>query len=122
MAHTAHKISGMRDPGKKTNEEPIAWLKIGEVSERAGGGIETLRFYERSGLLDPPRRTEAGYRLYNAEALDRLAFIKRAQMLGFSLGEIRQIIAERKAGQSPCVKVREVVRRRLRELDERMAE
>jgi MerR family transcriptional regulator, copper efflux regulator len=99
-----------------------ARLKIGEVAERTGVGIETLRFYERSGLLEPPVRTEAGYRMYNAEALDRLAFIRRAQVLGFSLDEIRQIIIEKRAGQSPCAKVREVVRGRLKELDERMAE
>lgn len=103
-------------------ELPSVRVKIGEVAERTGIGIETLRFYERSGLLDPPVRTEAGYRLYNAEALDRLAFIRRAQVLGFSLVEIRQIIVEKRAGQSPCAKVREVVRDRLRELDERMAE
>jgi DNA-binding transcriptional MerR regulator len=54
--------------------------------------------------------------------LERLAFIRRAQVLGFSLEEIGRVIAERRAGQSPCAEVREVVRRRLAELDERMAE
>ena len=96
------------------------WLKIGEVSERSGIGLEALRFYERSGLLDRPARTEAGYRLYNEEALERLEFIKRAQVLGFSLDEIARIIAEKRAGQSPCAEVREIVRRRLQEIDERM--
>ncbi|HYE75682.1 MAG TPA: MerR family DNA-binding protein, partial [Blastocatellia bacterium] len=91
-------------------------------SALAGVGIEALRFYERSGLLDPPQRTESGYRLYNSDALERLAFIKRAQMLGFSLDEIARLIAERRAGQNPCSEVREIVRRRLKELDERMAQ
>jgi DNA-binding transcriptional MerR regulator len=54
--------------------------------------------------------------------LERLAFIKRAQVLGFSLDEIKRIIAERRAGQSPCAGVREIVRHRLEELDERMAQ
>src|SRR5215210_8405634 len=97
-------------------------LKIGEVSRASGIGIETLRFYEKSGLLDRPVRTGSGYRMYDPEVLDRLAFIKRAQVLGFSLDEIKRIIAERRAGQSPCAGVREIVRHRLEELDERMAQ
>jgi DNA-binding transcriptional MerR regulator len=97
-------------------------LKIGEVSKLSGVGIEALRFYEKSGLLNRPARTGSGYRLYHREVLDRLAFIKKAQMLGFSLNEVKQIIAESAAGQSPCRGVREVVRQRLQELDERMAQ
>lgn len=101
---------------------PRVRLKIGEVSKLSGVGIETLRFYEKSGLLKRPSRTGSGYRMYDGDALERLAFIKRAQVLGFSLNEIKQIIAEKDAGQSPCAEVREVVRRRLHELDERMAQ
>ena len=97
-------------------------LKIGEVARRAGVGVETLRFYERSGLLDRPARTEGGYRLYDAKALKTLEFIKRAQSLGFTLEEIKRIIAESRAGQRPCAEVRETVRRRLAELDEQMAQ
>ncbi|MGH9769234.1 MAG: heavy metal-responsive transcriptional regulator [Blastocatellia bacterium] len=97
-------------------------LKIGEVAKRTGIGIETLRFYERSGLLNQPARTEGGYRLYDAEALKVLEFIKRAQTLGFTLEEIKRVMAESRAGQSPCAEVRETVRRRLAELDERMAQ
>lgn len=99
-----------------------ALLKIGQVAAISGIGIETLRFYERAGLLDRPRRTEGGYRLYDADVLERLAFIKRAQVLGFSLDEIAHLIAERRAGRSPCTEVREIVRRRLSELDERLAQ
>ncbi len=58
-------------------------LKIGEVSQMSGIGIEALRFYERSGILGKPARTATGYRLYDASVLDRLAFIKKAQTLGF---------------------------------------
>jgi DNA-binding transcriptional MerR regulator len=99
-----------------------ALLKIGEVARRAGVGIETLRFYERSGLLNRPARTEGGYRLYDSKALKALEFIKRAQSLGFTLEEIKRIMAESRAGQRPCAEVRETVRRRLAELDEQMAQ
>lgn len=102
--------------------ESSAALKIGEVARLSGIGIETLRFYERSGLLGRPGRTESGYRLYHREVLERLDFIKRAQILGFSLDEIKQIIAEKQAGESPCEAVRDIVRTRLQELDEHMRE
>ena len=97
-------------------------LKIGDVSKKSGIGIEALRFYEKSGLLDKPSRTFSGYRVYGPEILERLAFIKRAQALGFSLDEIKRIIEDARTGQSPCDEVKEIVSRRLKELDERMRE
>jgi len=106
----------------KTRPAASATLKIGEVAKASGVGIETVRFYEKSGLLDQPPRTESGYRLYDAEVLDRLDFIKRAQTLGFSLDEIKRVITDWRAGQSPCAEVREIVRSRLADLDERMRE
>ena len=103
-------------------EEGRRMLKIGEVSKRSGVGIEALRFYEKGGLLDRPSRTFSGYRVYGEEVLERLAFIKRAQALGFSLEEIRRIVDDARKGQSPCDEVREIVRRRMAELDERLRE
>ena len=97
-------------------------LKIGDVSKRSGVGIEALRFYEKGGLLDKPSRTYSGYRVYGEEVLDRLAFIKQAQALGYSLDEIRRIIDDARKGESPCDEVREIVRRRMAELDERLRE
>jgi DNA-binding transcriptional MerR regulator len=97
-------------------------LKIGDVAKHSGIGIEALRFYERSGLLESPLRTENGYRVYDAAVLDRLTFIKQAQTLGFSLNEIKRIIDDARAGKSPCDEVRELVRRRLAELDARLQE
>jgi DNA-binding transcriptional MerR regulator len=97
-------------------------LKIGDVAKLSGIGIEALRFYEKSGLLDRPARTQSGYRLYRRDVLDRLAFIKQSQTLGFSLDEIRSILNDARAGKSPCDEVREIVRHRLEELDERMRE
>ena len=103
-------------------EEGRRMLKIGEVSKRSGVGIEALRFYEKGGLLDSPARTESGYRVYSEEVLKRLDFIKRAQALGFSLDEIRRIIDDARKGESPCDEVREIVRRRMAELDARLRE
>ncbi len=106
----------------KFEEEIIARssLKIGEVSQASGIGIEALRFYERSGILGKPARTASGYRVFDQSVLDRLAFIKKAQTLGFSLDEIRRIIAESNAGESPCAEVREIVRRRLKDIDKHL--
>ena len=103
-------------------EEGRRMLKIGDVSKRSGIGIEALRFYEKSGLLDAPARTYSGYRVYGEEVLERLSFIKRAQALGFSLDEIRRIVDDARRGESPCDEVREIVQRRMAELDERLRE
>ncbi|HEX8294437.1 MAG TPA: heavy metal-responsive transcriptional regulator [Pyrinomonadaceae bacterium] len=103
-------------------EEGRRMLKIGDVSRRSGIGVEALRFYEKSGLLDRPSRTYSGYRVYGEDVLERLAFIKQAQALGFSLDEIRRIVEDARKGQSPCDEVREIVRRRMEELDERLRE
>jgi DNA-binding transcriptional MerR regulator len=104
------------------DEEQKNMLKIGDVSKRSGIGIEALRFYEKSGLLEKPSRTMSGYRVYDADVIERLAFIKQSQALGFSLDEIKQIIEDARKGKSPCAEVREIVRQRLEELDERMRE
>ncbi|MEA3362467.1 MAG: heavy metal-responsive transcriptional regulator [Thermodesulfobacteriota bacterium] len=67
-------------------------LTIGKVAKSAGLGIETVRFYEREGLINPLARTEANYRLYSEDGIIRLRFIKRAKTLGFSLKEIRELL------------------------------
>jgi DNA-binding transcriptional MerR regulator len=97
-------------------------LRIGEVAKASGLGVEALRFYERRGLLGRPRRTSANYRVYDASVLERLDFIRRAQAIGFSLDEIREILAESEGGRLPCQHVRELARAKLGELDERLRE
>lgn len=97
-------------------------LKIGEVSRISGIGVEALRFYEKSGLLDRPARSYSGYRLYDESVIERLDFIKKAQVLGFSLDEIKQLIMHKRAGENPCAEVREIVKTRLAELEERIAQ
>lgn len=101
---------------------PRTSMKIGEVSQESGVGVEALRFYERSGLLGRPARSQSGYRLYDEGVLERLAFIRKAQFLGFSLDEIRHIISDAEKGASPCDNVREIVRRRLSDVSERIRE
>lgn len=95
-------------------------LKIGEVARRSGVGVEALRFYERSGLLEPATRTSSGYRLYGEEALERLAFIKKAQSVGFSLDEIGRIIEEAAEGRRPCADVRRMAADRLAALERKI--
>ena len=114
--YRAYKHLGSED------SDTAGQMKIGEVSKRSGVGVEALRFYEKSGLLDRPGRTYGGYRTYGSEVLERIAFIKQAQVLGFTLDEIRQLIEEKQKGGSPCAEVRSVVRKRLGELNERIAQ
>ena len=66
-------------------------LTIGKLAKQAGLGIETIRFYERQGLIDPPPRTDSNYRIYPEEEVSRLKFIKRSKDLGFTLREIKEL-------------------------------
>lgn len=70
-------------------------LTIGRLAKEAGVNLETVRFYERRGLLPRPPRSSSGYRMFPAEAARRLRFIRRAQELGFSLKEIRELLSLR---------------------------
>ena len=74
-------------------------LTIGRLAKQAGLGIETVRFYERQGLIAPPPRTDSNYRIYPEEEVSRLKFIKRAKDLGFTLKEIKEVIS----GTSPLI-------------------
>ena len=80
-------------------------MQIGELAQRAGVGIQTIRFYERRKLLSEPARTASGYRQYGPDELNRLRFIRQAKTLGFTLDEIRDIIRSRGRGACPCADV-----------------
>ena len=77
-------------------------MLIGELAATAGLPAKTIRFYEQAGLMPAPPRTPAGYRDYPPGALDRLAFIGNAQAAGFTLAEIRSVLAIRDSGDPPC--------------------
>ena len=81
-------------------------LKTGELARRAGVNVETLRFYEREGLMPEPPRRMSGYREYPPESVQRIRFIKRAQELGFSLREVRELLALRVEPGTTCAEVR----------------
>ena len=91
-------------------------MLIGEVARRSGVPAKTLRYYEDIGLLHAPARTPSGYRTFDDRVLDRLAFIRSAQAIGLSLGEIRSIVALRDDGETPCGHVLELLRARSSEI------
>jgi MerR family transcriptional regulator, copper efflux regulator len=97
-----------------------ASLTIGRLAERAGVGVETIRFYERQGLIPEPRRTPSGYRQYPPGEASRLRFIRRAQELGFSLNEIRELLALRVDASSDCGRVRQRTEAKLESIDEKI--
>jgi MerR family copper efflux transcriptional regulator len=78
-------------------------LTIGQMAREAGVGIDTVRFYERQGLLEAPPRRTSGYRDFPAESLQRLRFIRRAKALAFSLREIRELLALHASSATGCV-------------------
>jgi MerR family copper efflux transcriptional regulator len=97
-------------------------LKIGDVARHVELSIDAVRFYEREGLLGRVRRTAAGQRLYDGEAVRRLAFVRRATALGFSLAEVKGLLTLRVSARTPCERVRERALDKLADVDRRIAE
>jgi MerR family copper efflux transcriptional regulator len=97
-------------------------LSIGQVARRAGVGVETVRFYEREGLLEEPPRRASGYRQYSEQVIARLHFIKRAQQLGFSLKEITELLLLRVDAQTSCEEVKGRTEAKIAEVERKMVE
>ncbi|SCC50840.1 mercury resistance transcriptional regulator MerR1 [Bacillus mycoides] len=76
--------------------------RIGELAEKCGVNKETIRYYERLGLIPEPNRTEKGYRMYSLQMVDRLSFIKRTQELGFTLNEIDKLLGVVDRNEAKC--------------------
>jgi MerR family mercuric resistance operon transcriptional regulator len=102
-----------------TRTAPIA---IGALSGRTGTSVETIRYYERAGLLPEPARSPGGYRLYGTEHLKRLVFIRRARALGFSIDEVRTLLRLADERRRPCAEVRVVAEAHLEEVHAKIAD
>ncbi|MFO0799433.1 MAG: heavy metal-responsive transcriptional regulator [Gemmataceae bacterium] len=94
-------------------------MKIGEVAKRSGTGIETIRFYEREGLLPPPQRRPSGYRQYDEATVERLDYIRRAKELGFTLAEVRELL-ELSSAASDCEHVRQRAEAKIADIEGRI--
>ena len=92
-------------------------MTIGQLAERAGISVETVRFYERKGLIADPPRSRSGYRQYASENLDRVRFIRRAKEVGFTLKEIEELLGLRTETRSQCRSGEEAATRAMERID-----
>lgn len=93
---------------------------MAELAAQVGVRPDTIRYYERAGLLAPPPRTPSGYRLYPAETVERVGFIQGCQRLGLRLREIADLLSVRDTGVCPCEPAEELLRRRIGDIDEEL--
>lgn len=97
-------------------------MRIGELASRSGVAATALRYYEQLGLVQPDGRTDAGYRTYGDDALDRLAFIRAAQAVGLTLAEVGIVTGVRDAGVAPCGVVTDLIEQRHADVKARISE
>ena len=110
MTHVRQGVGGQR-----------LTLSPRELAASAGISTDTLRYYERSGVLPKPARTDSGYRRYPPAAVARVAMIRRALAIGFSIKELARVLRDRDQGGAPCRKVRAIVGDRLSRIDVELA-
>jgi len=96
-------------------------LRVAELADAVGVSADTIRYYERAGLLPAPARTAAGYRAYGSDAADRLRFIQGAQRLGLRLKDIADLLSIRDTGVCPCEPAEQLLQRRLSDVDAELA-
>lgn len=97
-------------------------LSIGQVARQAKVGVETIRFYERRGLLAPPPRTPSGYRQYQPDTIARLGFIQRAKALGFSLREIGELLEIRADPHASTCDVKQAAESKLEDIERKIGD
>lgn len=98
-------------------------MKIGEIAKASGVGIDTLRYYEKEGLLRPAGRSDSGYRHYDQQAVQQMQFILKAKALGFSLQEIRELLSLRiDREHQPCSSVKDLAQAKLKNIETKIAE
>ena len=105
-----------------TIHAPVKPLQRAEIAKRTGCNLETVRYYEKVGLLPEPPRTQGGHRAYGAEHERRLRFILRARELGFTLDEIRALLQLLDKRNAPCGQVRDVAAAHLGDVQEKIAD
>lgn len=99
-----------------------AEMKIGQLARRLELNTQTIRYYERIGLLPEPERRESGYRVYGSEDERRLRFVKNARSIGLPLGEVKEILAFHERGEAPCAYVTRAIAHRAEEVERQIAE
>lgn len=97
-------------------------LKIGEVAKSTGISVEAIRYYERLGLIREAPRTASGYRQFEPQVVRRLRFVQRAQALGFSLEEIRELLELRVSPEATSAEVRELAEAKLAQIEQKLAD
>src|SRR5436309_5094914 len=97
-------------------------LTTGQLARRGGVNLESIRFYERQGLLPKPPRTFSGYRVFSEDSVRRIRFVKRAQELGFSLREIKELLALRLEPGTSCADVRRRAEAKLSDIDRKISD
>lgn len=97
-------------------------MRIGEAAARAGVSCDTLRYYERRGLLPRPPRTVSGYRDYSASIVDRVRFVRNALRFGFTIKQVSGFLHSRESGRPPCRQVRAAAAQILERIDQQIAE
>lgn len=97
-------------------------LGIGALSEKTGCNIETIRYYEREGLLPDPPRTDGGHRMYGEEHLKRLTFVRRSRELGFTLEEVRGLLKMVDGGHYTCAEVKSLTLEHLKDVRGKLAD
>jgi len=98
------------------------YFTIGRVASATGIGVETIRFYEREGLIPEPPRRESGYRQYPPTTIDRVRFIKRAKELGFTLSEIKELLNLSVGVKATCADVKYKANEKIKEVDAKIAD
>jgi MerR family transcriptional regulator, mercuric resistance operon regulatory protein len=97
-------------------------VQIGKVAQQTGLSVDTIRYYEKERLLREPPRSEGGYRLYSERDIEHLLFIRKAQELGFSLAEIRELLIVQDERTGACTHVHELIEQRLRTVRQKIAD
>jgi DNA-binding transcriptional MerR regulator len=104
------------------NGQPRAWLRSGELAEQAGVSTDTLRHYERLGILAKPRRSDGNYRMYPPDSVMRVRLVRQALAIGFSLPELAKIFKVRDQGGAPCRQVRAIAEEKLASIERELAD